>query len=169
MKKKSTGVESEREAIKEYLQQYHVAWKKKRILEERRRVLSSELAAPTGSSFGAAASRRSRGANAEGSVSVVFRIVEVEERIEGQREDMAKAVLHVMDLIDLLPAGSMERTVVEMRHIDCKNWERIAREVYMSRTAAINYYNAALDKLLGFKRTVKLLEDFRKTGKNCRA
>lgn len=33
---------------------------------------------------------------------------------------MAKAVLHVMDLIDLLPQNSIERTVVEMRHIDCK-------------------------------------------------
>lgn len=167
MEKKTMDAATEREAIKEYLQQYHVARKKKRILEERRRALSSELATPAGSSFGSsAASRRSRRANTDGAVSVVFRIAEVEERIEGQQADMAKAVLRIMDLIDLLPQGSMERTVVEMRHIDCRNWDRIAREVYMSRTAVINYYNAALDKLLGFKRTRKLLEDFHKVGAN---
>mgnify|MGYP002508885312 CR=1 FL=1 len=62
-----------------------------------------------------------------------------------QREEMAMAVLRVMDMIDLLPQNSMERTVVELRHIDCKGWEQIAREVYMSRSAVFNYYNAALD------------------------
>ena len=78
---------------------------------------------------------------------------------------MAKAVLHVMDLIDLLPKNSIERTVVEMRHIDCKPWDKIAREIYMSRSAVFNYYNAAMDKLLEFKRTGKLLEDFQEANK----
>lgn len=78
---------------------------------------------------------------------------------------MAKAVLHVMDLIDLLPQNSIERTVVEMRHIGCKPWDKIAREIYMSRSAVFNYYNAAMDKLLEFKRTGKLLEDFQEANK----
>ena len=78
---------------------------------------------------------------------------------------MAKAVLHVMDLIDLLPQNSIERTVVEMRHIYCKPWDKIAREIYMSRSAVFNYYNAAMDKLLEFKRTGKLLEDFQEANK----
>ena len=103
----------------------------------------------------------SRPATTDGAVSIVFRVAEAEERIEGQREEMAKAVLCVMDLIDLLPPDTMERTVVEMRHIDCKGWDQIAREVYMSRSAVFNYYNAALEKLLQFKRTKKLLGDFR--------
>ena len=98
----------------------------------------------------------------DGAVSVVFRIAEVEERIENQREEMAKAVLRVMDMIDLLPQNSMERTVVELRHIDCKGWEQIAREVYMSRSAVFNYYNAALDLLLGYKRAGKLAEEYTK-------
>ena len=89
----------------------------------------------------------------------------MEDRIDQQREAMAKAVLHVMDMIDLLPQNSMERTVVEMRHIDCKPWDKIAREIYMSRSAVFNYYNAALDKLLEFKRTRKLLEDFQEANK----
>ena len=56
----------------------------------------------------------------------------------------------------------MERTVVELRHIDCKGWEQIAREVYMSRSAVFNYYNAALDLLLGYKRAGKLAEEYTK-------
>lgn len=56
-----------------------------------------------------------------------FRISEVEDRIEEQREEMAKAVLNVIDLIDVLPANSTERTVVEMRHIDCRGWIRSRR------------------------------------------
>ena len=73
---------------------------------------------------------------------------------------MAKAVLHVMDMIDLLPQNSMERTVVEMRHIDCKPWEKIAQAVHMSRSRVFDYYNAALDTLLTYKRTEKLLGDY---------
>ena len=52
-----------------------------------------------------------------------------------------------------------------MRHIDCKPWDKIAREIYMSRSAVFNYYNAAMDKLLEFKRTGKLLEDFQEANK----
>ena len=96
----------------------------------------------------------------DGSVSVVFRISEVEDRIEEQREEMAKAVLNVMDLIDVLPANSTERTVVEMRHIDCKPWEKIAQAVHMSRSRVFDYYNAALDTLLACKRTGKLVGEY---------
>ena len=74
---------------------------------------------------------------------------------------MAKAVQNVMDLIDLLPVGSTERTVVEMRHIDCKPWEQIAKAVYMSRSAIFNYYNAALDMLARNEQSGKLLGDFK--------
>ena len=78
----------------------------------------------------------------------------------GNTEAMAKAVLHVMDMIDILPQNSMERTVVEMRHIDCKPWEKIAQAVHMSRSRVFDYYNAALDKILENKRNRKLLEEY---------
>ena len=159
MSKKATDRGLDREAVKEYLQQYHTAVRKKRILEERHRTLSSELRAPsTGSAF-----RRTppvKPGKTDGPVSVVFRIAEVEERIEGQREEMARAVLNVMDLIDVLPANSTERTVVEMRHIDCRGWDKIAEALYMSRSSVFNHYNAALDKILENKRNRKLLEEY---------
>lgn len=148
-----------REDVKEYLQQYHFARKKKRILEERHRVLSAELNAPApGSAFRTMPT--SRRAGTDGPISVVFRVSEVEDRIEEQRQEMGKAVLRIMDLIDLLPPNSMERTVVEMRHIDCKKWERIAQEVHMSRSRIIDYYNAALDAILAYKRARKVVGDY---------
>lgn len=159
MGKEKTTESKQRAAVKEYLQQYHTARRMKKILEDRHRVLLSELNSPgPGSAFRPTPPTHT--GKKDGAVSVVFRIAEVEERIEAQRDEMAKAVLRVMDLIDLLPQNSMERTVVELRHIDCKGWDQIAREVYMSRSAVFNYYNAALDILLGCKRTQKLVEEY---------
>ena len=91
---------------------------------------------------------------------MVFRLAEVEDRIEAQRAAMGRAVTMVMDLIDLLPENSMERTVVELRHIDCKKWERICKEVHMSRSRVNDYYNADLDTILSNKRAQKLVQDF---------
>lgn len=152
--------EATREAVKEYLQQYHMARVGKKLLERRHDNLVRELKAPpVGSAYRTMPATRTP-ANTEGSVSVVFRIAEVEERIEDQREAMGKAVLQVMDLIDLLPQNSMERTVVELRHIDCKKWERICQEVHMSRSRVNDYYNAALEIIMENKRARKLVEKF---------
>lgn len=156
---KATERQTNRWAVKEYLQQYHGAKEQKRILERRHDALTRELTAPApGSAYRTMPVARQ--ATSEGAVSVVFRIAEVEERIDDQREAMGKAVLRVMDLIDLLPPHSMERTVVELRHIDCKKWERIAQEVHMSRSRIIDYYNAALDTIMGNERAKILVEKF---------
>lgn len=159
MEKKATGQNLRREDVKQYLQQYYVAKQKKIILENRKRVLSEELRAP---SIGHQLrdTPTAKGGRTDGAVSVVFRIAEVEERIEEQRADMSKVVLNVMDLLDLLPENSMERTVAEMRHIDCLTWEKIADAVYLSRSNVIVKYNAALDMLLEYKRTGKLVRDY---------
>lgn len=159
MAKKTAERKPNREDVKRYLQQYRVARQKKDILENRKRVLSNELRAP---SIGHPLrdTPPAKGGRQDGAVSVVFRIAEVEERIEEQRADMSKAVLNVMDLLDLLPAHSTERTVVEMRHIDCMTWEQIADAVYMARSGVINHYNAALDKLLTYKRTEKIVGEY---------
>lgn len=159
MGKKTTGTRLEREAVKRYLQQYHAAKQKRRILEERRRTLSADMRGPSTPAYSAMPS--SRPVHPDGAGAVVFQIAEVEERIEAQRAEMTKAVQNVMDLIDLLPVGSTERTVVEMRHIDCKPWEQIARAVYLSRSAIFNYYNAALDMLARNEQSGKLLGDFK--------
>ena len=156
MSGKTTGAKLEREAVKRYLQQYHAAKQKKRILEERRRTLSAELRGPsTAPAFRAMPSAKP--VHPDGAGTLVFQIADVEERIEAQQSEMAKAVQNVMDLIDLLPMGSMERTVVEMRHIDSRKWERIASEVHMSRSRVIDYYNAALDTLAANEKSVEVI------------
>ena len=160
MGKKTTGTRPEREAVKRYLQQYHAAKQKKRILEERRRTLSADLRGPSAAPA-YRATPSAKPVHPDGAGAVVFQIADVEERIEAQQAEMAKAVQNVMDLIDLLPVGSTERTVVEMRHIDCRPWDQIAREVYMSRSAVFNYYNAALDMLAKHEDSGKLLGDFK--------
>lgn len=159
MTKKATGNQVEREAVKRYLQQYYMAKQKKRIMEERHRTLSAELRGPTT----APAFRTmptAKPVHPDGAGAVVFQIAEVEERIQKQQTEMARAVQNVMDLIDLLPIGSMERTVVEMRHIDGKRWEQIAKAVYLSRTAVFNYYNSALAMLLENERTKDFVGEF---------
>lgn len=156
MGRKTTGAKLEREAVKRYLQQYHAAKQKKRILEERRRTLSAELRGPsTAPAFRAMPSAKP--VHPDGAGALVFQIADVEERIKAQQAEMAKAVQNVMDLIDLLPIGSMERTVVEMRHIDSRKWERIASEVHMSRSRVIDYYNAALDALAANEKSVEVI------------
>ena len=156
MSGKTTGAKLEREAVKRYLQQYHAAKQKKRILEERRRTLSAELRGPsTAPAFRAMSSAKP--VHPDGAGTLVFQIADGEERIEAQQSEMAKAVQNVMDLIDLLPIGSMERTVVEMRHVDSRKWERIASEVHMSRSRVIDYYNAALDTLAANEKSVEVI------------
>ena len=159
MNQQTTGGAT-REAVKEYLQQYHMARERRRMLERRHDVLARELRAPAPGSTYMTMPASHPAADSEGAVSVVFRLAEVEDRIEAQRAAMGRAVTMVMDLIDLLPENSMERTVVEMRHIDCKPWEKIAQAVHMSRSRVFDYYNAALDTLLACKRTGKLVGEY---------
>lgn len=91
MKQQATGGAT-REAVKEYLQQYHMARERRRILERRHDVLARELKAPAPGSAYMTMPASHSAAESEGAVSVVFRLSEVEERIEAQRIAMGRAV-----------------------------------------------------------------------------
>lgn len=159
MNGKTTGGAS-REAVKEYLQQYRTARQCKRILERRHDTLMRELKAPApGSTYRTMPTSKNTDAQ-DGAVSVVFRLSEVEDRIEEQRKAMGRAITLVMDIIDLLPENSLERTVVELRHIDCKRWEQISQEIHMSRSRVYDYYNAALDIIRNNERAERLVIEF---------
>lgn len=148
-----------REAVKIYLRQYGNALDKKRILEERRRVLSYELSSPPARRPLSHTPRSKGTAKTDGAVSIVYRIDNVDKRIEKQKESATKAVLRVMDLIDLLPEQSMERQIVELRHIDCMPWDAVSRAAHISRSRAIDYYNAAIDLLLSQEYTQKIIAE----------
>lgn len=136
MKDKVEGQAMTREDMKEFLWHFRTANEGIKILEERRRRIAGEL--------------RALGSSATA-------VAEIEARLEAQRRERAVAALQVLDLIGLLPLGSVERTVVELRHIDGLQWCQIAAEVYLSRSNTFCRYNAALDLLLAHERTRRLI------------
>jgi len=157
--KEKTAEQAVVRAAKDYLQQYHIAKGQKRILERRHDELQRELAAPAlGSTYRSMPTSKAK--KTDGAVSVVYRIAEVEARIEEQRQEMAKAVLHVMDLVDLLPPHSMERQVVELRHIDCRGWDEIARVVHLSRSSVFLHYNTGLEIIARNKRAQGIIREY---------
>ena len=112
---------NDRAALKAYLQQYHIALRQKDILDDRRGQLSVKLA------------------------------TDIDARIKQQQEHLTRILSDIMDVIDILPPNSLGRTVIEMRHIDCMSWTKIADSLYMSRSNAFNCYESALDDLLNHK------------------
>lgn len=69
-------------------------------------------------------------------------------RLEKQQKQLTRAVQATADAIDILPPTSLERAVIEMRHIDCASWTKIANRLYISRSTAFNYYNRGLERML---------------------
>lgn len=151
MDHKTTG-KAERDAAKAYLQKYYMAKTKRRILERRHGELAQELRAPAKGSRYNTMPRNKTAPDSDHAVSVVFRMAEVEERIEDQRQAMGRLMVEVMDMVDILPQESYERTVVELRHIDCKEWEQICKTIHMSRSRVNDYYRNALDMIMANER-----------------
>lgn len=106
-----------------FLQQYHIALTQNGIIDSRREKLSTQIPLA----------------------------VDIAARIEQQQEQLTRILNDIMDVIDTLPQNSLGRTVIEMRHIDCASWAKIADSLYMSRSNAFNLYDSALDYLLSHK------------------
>lgn len=106
-----------------FLQQYHIALTQNRIIDSRREKLSAQIPLA----------------------------VDIAARIKQQQEHLTRILSDIMDVIDILPPNSLGRTVIEMRHIDCMSWTKIADSLYMSRSNAFNCYESALDDLLNHK------------------
>lgn len=123
MNENARSQKNDRAALKTFLQQYHLALRQKDILDDRRDQLNVKLASAT----------------------------DIDARIKRQQEHLARILSDIMDVIDILPPNSPGRTVIEMRHIDCMSWTKIADSLYMSRSNAFNCYASALDDLLNHK------------------
>lgn len=151
----------ERVLLKKYLGQYYSARRRKRQLEIRLQTFRQEMVGTRGMQYSPVPHSQTNSVG-DGPASMVIRAMEIEDQIKTQKEEMANAMLNVMKMMDFLPADSMERTVLEYRHIDCLSWNQIMQETNYSRQSCNNYYNAGLDKLLTFKKVNKMLEDFEK-------
>lgn len=106
----------EREVLRRYLRQYLSAKRRKCDLERRRAQLQQDMQCPLGAVRYDGMPRS--GSPSEGAAAFAYRIDEVEQRIRAQQDEMARAALEIMDIIDFLEPGSLEREVIEKRYMD---------------------------------------------------
>lgn len=152
-------VEEQKLLLKQYLGQYYYAKMKKKQLEARLRTFRENMLGTKGMQY-SPVPRNQTNSVGDGPATQVIRAMEIEDRIESQKAEMAKTMLNVMKMMDFLPAESTGRIILEYRHIDCLSWKQIAREMNYSRASCNNYYNAGIEKLLTFKKVQKMLEEY---------
>ncbi len=149
-----------KELLKRYLGQYHAGRMKRIQLERRLKNIKKEMDAPIGGHGYSPINYGSTNNMGAGAASFVYRMSEIETKIENQKSNTEKALLKVMDIMDFLEENSTERMVLELRFIDCKDWTNIEKEMHLSRSSLFNYRNKGLEKLLGFKKVCQILKDF---------
>lgn len=154
----TTKTESRR-LLKRYLSQYFRAKEKQAALRKRLAELQAELQHP-GVRTPSLDKTPAKGQTSNGAASLIYKIGDIEDRIQRQIEVEAKSVNDIMDILDFLPPESTERDILEYRHIDCKSWDEIMDLVHLTRSPCFEYYNKGLDKLLTYKKVRVTLESF---------
>ena len=152
----------DKELLKQYLNQYYAGRIKRTQLERRLKNIQEEMATPIGGYGYSPVNYGGTNKVGPGAASFVYRMSEIETRIESQKSRVEKALLKVMDIMDFLEESSTERMVLELRFIDCKSWAAIEKEMHLSRRACFDYQNRALEKLLEFKKVRAALKEYGK-------
>lgn len=167
MKSNSMAIEmgEQRRLLKQYLGQYYNAKVKKKQLETRLCNFREDMTGIKGMQYSLVPHSKTNKVG-DGPATLVIHAMEIEERIEKQRAEMSVAMLNVMKIMDFLPVDSTERAILEYRHIDCLSWKQITKEMYMTRTPCNKYYNSGIEKLLTFKKVIKIIIDFSISKKN---
>lgn len=159
---KSTKNE-DKELLKEYLNQYYTSRIKRSQLERRLKTIREEMNAPIGGYGYSPVNYGGTNKVGPGAASFVYRIGEIETRIEDQKSRVEKALLKVMDIMDFLEENSTERMVLELRFIDCKRFPAIEKELHLSRSSLFSYQDKGLLKLLTYKKVHQILREYKKT------
>ncbi len=159
------GVQEQKELLKRYLGQYYKVRAKKKQLETRLYNFREDMTGIKGMQY-SPVPRSKTNKVGDGPATLVIHAMEIEERIEKQKEEMAVAMLNVMKIMDFLPVDSTERVILEYRHIDCLSWKQIEKEMHITRTPCNKYYNLGIEKLLAFKKVIKIIIDFSISKKN---
>ncbi len=155
----ATQVEN-RTLLKRFLSQYYRAKDKQAVLQARLASLQAELRHP-GVKVPPPDGIPGKGGVSSGAASLTLKIADIEDRIQKQIDIEAKSVIAIMDVIEFLPADTIERDILEFRHIDCKPWDKIMDCVHLSRSPCFEYYNKALDKLLTYKKVRVILSEYK--------
>ncbi|MCX4328316.1 MAG: hypothetical protein OSJ45_13660 [Lachnospiraceae bacterium] len=153
---------NEKRLLKEYLGQYYTSRIKRLQLERRLKSIREEMDAPVGGYGYSPVNYRGTNKVEAGAASFVYRISEIETRIEEQRSQTEKALLKVMDIIDFLDEDSTERMVLELRFIDCKSFAAMGKEVHLSRSSLFFYQDKGLEKLMACKKVHQILMEYKK-------
>lgn len=132
--------------LKWLLEQIIRAKKRKEQLEDRLIKINEERNAPIGGP-GYQPLPRNEGKN-EGAASIVLKLAEIEDRIFAQKEEVDEAIVRVMDILECLPASSVEREICELKYIDMKSGRQIEDQIPMSHSQVSVHFNRALDMLL---------------------
>lgn len=120
---------SERRVLKKYLTRFFRAKEKQKTLQQRAAAIRADL----------------------GEASAL------EARVQAQAKAAERSALEIMDILDLLPEDATERTILELRHLDCKPWREINRTVYLTASPCFEYYNKGLDTLLSMEQVRQIL------------
>lgn len=149
--------EEQKEILKYLLGQAYRAENHKKQLKERLANIRSEMNAPMGAAKYNPMPRSKK--NGDGTADFVTKLSEIEEKILEQINMVSEAKLKVMEIIEFVPIHAVARQILELRHIDMKNWYQIEDQIFMSRQQCSRYYKDALDTLLGYPEIQKKVAD----------
>lgn len=151
-------------AMKKYLEQYYKAKLKRKQLEVRLKNFREEMVEAKGINYSPVPGGQS-GYTTSKTEDYVVRALEIEDRIMKQQVEVQRAMLAVMEVMDFLPIDSVERSVLEYRHIDCLPWKFIIARMSYSKASCHNYYNAGIDMLLGCNEVQATLQKYIESNK----
>lgn len=154
--------EDQKEILKWLLGQAYRAESHKKQLKERLAKIRAEMDAPMGA-VKYNSMPKSKGTK-DGAAEFAVKLSELEEKILSQISIASEAKMRVIEIIEFIPIHETARQILELRHIDMKNWYQIEEQMFMSRQQCSRYYKDALDSLLGYpeiqKKVVEAEEDY---------
>ena len=155
----------QRELLKRYLEQYRRQLKKKDILRRRLENIRLELLGTKGTRYSITPKSQTNAIGNE-PLDFVIKCQDIEERMEAQRKNAMACMLKVLDVLDFLDNGSLEKEIMEYKYLDGKTWDAIPDIANKSRSQCIEYWNRGLNKLLEFGKVQALLEEYKKMQEN---
>lgn len=151
------------ECLDRYLYQYRGCISKKQILERRKDEFKKEFSPVKSPNMDGMPRSSSVG---EGiAVALVIRLDEIDEKIEEQMNRAAKLLSDILSIIELLPEGTSEeslvRSVIENKYIDRMSWGEICNENNLSLSSVKRYRKKGLYDLLEFEKVKKVIREFK--------
>ena len=148
-------IKEQKEILKWILSGVKRARRHKEELTERLNRIRATMTAPKSPRYSPLP--RSQGSS-EDTAKILEKLAEIELRISNQRQEMIRAYNQAMDIIDLIPVQEPARRIFELRYLDGLNMHRTALQIPMSPQNAYIHYNKALNRLLGQKTVIEMVD-----------